>query len=169
MESILTSLFPGVMLIISTLVMVTTSLFSLSKISDSFQSLQQQAATFQRSALSVTLNQLLTDSVELDVQNAGEVNLDDWPHWSVLLELQGGGITYLTQGTNPPAPGQWALDGIYLPNDTQEVFDPGILNPGEHAHVFVNLGTRMEIGMTARVTIVTATGVSAQCQFTRTA
>jgi hypothetical protein len=167
MDTILVSLFTVIMLIVSTLVMVASSISSLNKISESYQVMEQRSSTLQRSGLDVSLNQFQDGCILLNGMNTGQTDLAEFPSWSVLLQHADGSIEYLAfTDALPPAPGCWAVDGIFLGQDP-EVFGPQVLNPDEEAHLIVNPATPVGGQEAVRITVMTSGGVAAECQVAR--
>ena len=113
----------------------------------------------------------LYGNFHLAVTNEGQTDLAEFARWDVIVEYQNSGTdyaTYLEYTTDtPPGDNQWMVAGIYLPNGNAEVYDPGILNPEEKMKLVIVLNPGTECGTTARITISTPNGVTAQCLVTR--
>lgn len=110
---------------------------------------------------------------EVYVHNNGEVHLAQFANWDVVVQYYGASSTYYirrltyTVASNP-GDNQWTIATIYSDQSrTQtEVFEPGILNPGEVALLRLRLTPTPANGTTNLVSVSTANGVSASSQFT---
>mgnify|MGYP001218824741 CR=1 FL=1 len=164
METILVSLIAIVMLVLSTLFMVTTTMNSTENISSSLQNIDTQATNIQMTAIDVSFESLDEDSIILSVRNNGQKNLVDFGQWDILAQSQNSlPIRLAFSPAGEPEAGQWAIDGIYLPNGAIEVFDLGILNPQEYMTVLIKLGAPLQANEVIRITIATENGVTSQC------
>ena len=111
--------------------------------------------------------------LDVSLRNSGQVKLASFSKWDVIVEYygQGGGyhITWLAYTDGTPGNNQWTVDGIYLSSEnlTAEVFEPGILNPGEEMVVEANLNPRVRNKTAGDVVISTPNGVSALTTFYR--
>ena len=68
-----------------------------------------------------------------------------------------------------PGLDQWTVAGIYLDAASAigEIYDPGIVNPGETMVVRARLQPPVKVGSTNLVTIVTGAGISTTTVFVR--
>jgi hypothetical protein len=55
------------------------------------------------------------------------------------------------------------VERICLSNGSQEIFDPGILNPDEQLILHLNAGVPLQSDETIRIVIATGNGVTSQC------
>jgi hypothetical protein len=102
------------------------------------------------------------------VQNEGRTNLYDYAGWDVIIQYQSGNASHLSYAaTYPPGSGEWAIEGIFMANESPEVFDPNILDPGEVMIVTIYPEREIGTGETARIVISTPNGVTSQCFVTR--
>jgi hypothetical protein len=113
----------------------------------------------------------LQDNINLAVTNEGQTDLAEFAMWDIIAEYEHSGTSYLTylEYTTDSLPGdnQWMVEGIYLSNGNAEVYDPGILNPGEKMKLSIDLNPGIEPGTTARITVSAPNGVASQCLVTR--
>lgn len=169
MESALISLVSIALIIIATVTMTMSSFFSASTVADSWKQMEQQAGSIRRTKIvAVPPENYAGGSVNLTVRNEGQTNLDNFPHWDVIAQYQAGGIYYIAYTADyPPGSNEWAVEGIYQSDNSTEVFDPNILNPGEKMKVVVNLDPEIDEGETGRITASTPNGVTSQCLVTR--
>jgi len=107
------------------------------------------------------------DSIRLMVTNQGQTALARYSRWDVIAQYRSGSTSYLTYleytTDNPPADNQWTVEGIYLPDETPEVYNLDILDPGEKMKLTIDLKPDIAAGTTGRITISTPNGVTAQC------
>ena len=164
METILVSLFAATMLIVCTLGMIGTSLTAVNALSDSYRSIETQVSSIQSTAIECSYT---TDSggiVVLTVANTGQTSLREFEEWDVLVQRSFGSVFLLPYTPNgTPAENEWCVNGIELSDGRPEVFDPGILDPGESLVIHISLDPPMEVGETTRITVATPNGVTAQC------
>lgn len=112
-------------------------------------------------------------NVEITLRNEGSIKLDSFSWWDVIVQYYGSNGSYLvrrlsyTPGT--PADNEWTVAGIYLnaADATPEVFEPGILNPGEEMVLQMRLLPPVAPGSTNMAVISTDNGVTASAFFTR--
>lgn len=108
-------------------------------------------------------------TVEVILSNEGDTKLADFDQWDVILEYKDGGGSCHTEwypfglGIN-----EWTKTGIYLDASTAtgEVFDKGILNPGEEIVIQVSVSPWVGSPTTNLATVVTPNGISASTVFT---
>ena len=108
-------------------------------------------------------------TVEVTLKNEGDTKLADFKRWDVILHYYGSDDSYNVKwypygtGTN-----QWTVAGIYLDaaNNVAEVYDPGILNPGEEAVIKVSVQPTVSSGTAVFFLAGTPNGISASISFT---
>jgi hypothetical protein len=84
------------------------------------------------------------------------------------VQSQSGSVSYLNyRGSNPLGDNEWTVTGIYINTGNPEVFDPGILDPGEQMIVAIQLNPEISSGEACRITISTPNGINAQTQVIR--
>ena len=169
METALISLVCVAIIIVGSLTAITGSFHAASTMAESLKEMEEQAGNIRRTEIEALDN---TDSTGGDfyitVENDGETGLSQFSQWDVIVQYRGSDgndyLTYLEYTTNdPPGNNRWTVDGIYLPNDDPEAWDPDILNPGEKMVLQIDLNPRIDRGSTARITISTPNGVTSQC------
>jgi Archaebacterial flagellin len=167
MENILFALFSAVLLIISTVIMATASLRGASTISQAFNTMQQQSLAIRDTSIDLQFIDYAAGSLRLAIYNTGQADLSHFDQWDMLVQKEDGSTLEMAfeQGAQAGA-NQWVLQGIYITDARTEVFNPGILNPDEHAVVALNMVPGLDAGDTARVTVATPNGVTAQCMVT---
>ena len=110
--------------------------------------------------------------LEVTLKNNGQTKLSDFARWDVIVQYYDSGGSYnvkwLPYVTGALGDDQWTKKGIYLnaAGDTPEVFEPGILNPGEEMVIEAELNPKVGAGTTNDVIIFTPNGVLASISFT---
>jgi len=100
----------------------------------------------------------------LRVVNQGKTSLAQFAKWDIVVQYQGGAANYIGYTTNgSPGSNEWTVEGIYLLNNSTEVFDPDILNPEEQMKLLINIDPGIGAGEAIRITISTPHGVTSQC------
>ena len=154
---------------------LTWSQAAFSSLDSAAQSLKQTVETSQevtRTDITVVDAQTQGIFVEVSVHNAGKIHLAQFANWDVVVQYYDGNGTYhvgslsYIEGTNP-GDNQWAVAGIFSDDSRsqQEVYEPGILNPGEVALLRLKLIPLQGTDTANMVTISSANGVSVSAQF----
>lgn len=167
------------------LILITLVLFGVLTLSESYFATQdailgatavRTAFTEERTRTNLTLVGAATLNggtlVELTIKNSGSTKLADFEQWDLLLQYYTATGTYLTDWypyVAPSSPGdnQWRVVGIYLNAATTatEIYEPGILNPGEELLVRVRLAPAVGPGTTNFITFGVANGVTLSASF----
>lgn len=113
-------------------------------------------------------------NVELTFKNTGSAKIADFDQWDVIAQYYTVQNAYLvkwipySESANP-GDNKWGVGGIYLTAATltTEVFEPGILNPGEEIVVRLKLFPIVGVKTTNLVTIAVANGVGQAAIFVR--
>ncbi|GEM_PF-2263227 len=171
METTIVSLVSTGMVIIATLTMLITSFNSASNMADSWRNMEQQASEIRRTEITTELPSAYTGgNLVVNVENAGQIDFSQFSEWDVIAERQSGGAYHIEYVDAAPGSNQWTMGGIYLSdNSTSEIFDSGIVNPGEIMKIAINLVPAMSVGETTRLSVTTPNGVTAQLLVTRAA
>jgi len=170
MESTIVSIVCAGIIIIAVVTMTMTGFQSASTLSDSWKDMEQLASEIRRTDItSFPPDNYGGGAFDVIVINDGQTDLSDFSSWDVIAQYQDGGSSYIDYTPNSsPSGNEWCVEGIYQSdNTTDEVFNPNILNPGEHLKVRMDLDPDISEGQTGRITISTPTGITAQCQVTR--
>ena len=114
--------------------------------------------------------------VRVTLKNTGQTPLADFSRWDVIVQYYGkkqqGNSPYFikrlafTEGT--PENDQWKVQQIFEDEQTSkpEVFEPGILNPGEEVKIHMNLNPTLGVKTTNWVIIATSKGLPVPVTFT---
>ncbi len=112
-------------------------------------------------------------TLEVALRNSGQVKLARFSKWDVIVEYYGQGgayrVAWLPYVDGTPGNNEWTVNGIYLSaeNLTAEVFEPGILSPGEEMVIDAQLSPSVKNNTSGDVVISTPNGVPASISFTR--
>jgi len=140
------------------------------------QSLKQTVETTQevaRTDITAIRAQRNGSFVEVYVLNSGKVHLAQFANWDVVIQYYDAGKTYhisrlsYTSNSNP-GDNQWTVAQIYSDSSLgpKEVYEPGILNPGEVVFIKARMSPAVGSKTTNMATVATANGVAASAQFT---
>ena len=144
-------------------------------VDSSIQSWKETMKTAQevsRTDIAVTGANVTAPYVEVLTQNSGKVHLAQFEDWDVLVQYYGGNSTYyigsLAYTTDAaPSSDEWTVATIYT-DDTrtqEEVFEPGVLNPGELMLMRLRLNPQPGGNTTNLVAISSPNGVATSAQF----
>jgi len=172
MSTVITALVMIAMMLTTGLAIAQSSLTSVDYMAQCWKEAESAAQETSRTDISVLDAQTAGGFVEVLVYNSGSVHIAQFPKWDVLVHYYDDyGDYYIveaeyTEGT-VPGDNQWCVAGIYT-DDTlgqDEVFEPGILNPGEVMLLRVNLVPPPYGGTMCWVTVSTPGGVKTSVQF----
>lgn len=112
-------------------------------------------------------------TVDWSVGNTGQTQLRVFDDWDVVIIYQdsaGAGlqINHLTYTSNTtPAAGEWTITGVYRDAGTltAEVFNPGIVDPGEEFIIRAQLSPSISTPTTNTMTLAVENGVTVSAQF----
>jgi len=168
METILVSLISMALIVVSTLGVTLSTLKSANKMADAWQAMEQRSSSMVRTEISAAGPANYQGGIiNVTVQNIGQVSLQEFASWDVILQYQSGSAVYLTySATSTPGFGQWTMNGIFVAGGAPAAFDPGILDPGEYMTVSVNPSSPIPAKQMAKLTISTPNGVTTQCYIT---
>jgi hypothetical protein len=169
METALISLVCVAIIIFGSLTAITSSFNAASTMAESLKEMEEQAGNIRRTEIeALDDTDIPSGDFFITVENDGETDLSQFPQWDVIVQYRGSDDNYYLKyleytASDPPGNDRWTVDGIYLPNDDPEAWDPDILNPGEKMVLQIDLNPRVDRGSTARITISTPNGVTSQC------
>ncbi len=149
-----------------------TAYTSFDSVSQALKQTTQVTQDVSRTDIKIVGAQMQGGFVQISVLNSGEVHLAQFDKWDVLVQYydasNGYHISDLTYTENPsPASGQWTIVGIYTDASLtqKEIFEPGILDPGEVMLMRLSLAPLPGMGTTNFVTVSTDNGVATSAQF----
>lgn len=174
MESVIAAMLVLTLALVGGLTLVESSMAAHEAAMLSWQVAAAQAEIRARTAVSALGAETQSSGaiVVLSVQNTGSTKLADFDTWDVIVQyqsVQGARVVWLPYVGGEPGQNQWTVAGIYLDAATgqQEVYEPGIVNPGEDMVVRLRLHPPVAVNSTNLVTIVTDAGIGTAATFTR--
>ncbi len=112
-------------------------------------------------------------TLEVELRNSGQVKLASFVKWDVIVKYYDKDDTYhikwLPYVDGTLSDNEWRVKGIYLSaeNMTAEVFEPGILSPGEEMVIEAQLSPSVKNNTSGDVVVSTPNGVTSSISFTR--
>ena len=147
MDNAIPALVIGAILLVASSLMARGSLHTYDQLSVSVKHMESRLAEQSGTRLTVSGPALDSprDTLTFNLTNDGQTRLADFAHLDLIL-------TYYTSPTarqtvwlpyeaGTPTPGTWTIVSI-----TNDIYEPGILNPGETAQVSVELTPAVEAG-----------------------
>lgn len=111
--------------------------------------------------------------LEITIRNEGTSKLVDFDQWDLIIQYYNEAGLYAVQwlpyvASVPPDNNEWAVAGLYqtAASLTTEVYEPGILNPGEEMVLQAKLLPPIGSDTTNMATIATANGYRLTVLFT---
>jgi hypothetical protein len=172
MSNVVVTLFVVALLLVAVMTWSQASFGSLDSGAQSWKEMADTATEVARTDIEVTDAREQGAFVDVCVRNCGEIHLAEFADWDVIAHnYDGTGAYHISRltytGNSAPADGQWTVAGIYT-DDTlaqEEVFEPGILDPGEVMLIRLRLSPGAGSGTTNWVIVSTYNGVVASAQF----
>jgi hypothetical protein len=143
--------------------------------SDSIKAMEQKTGEAARTTMSSVSTAVSGGGATLDwrVRNSGQTKLRDFPKWDLLVRYHGPASTQLRvqrlayTTANPPGAGEWTVTNFYAGSGgTAEVYEPGIVNPGEEFNVQATLSPVIGTTTSNSVTVSAPNGVYLAVAFT---
>ena len=175
METAIVSVICIALIVIGGMTMSQGFLSSVDTTSAALKELGLRDEEIMRTELSpVSANTTITGNIlYVTLENTGQTKLADFNKWDVIVQYYDGDITYYTKWLpytdEPLGNNEWTKEGIYLDteNETAEVFEPAILNPGEKIQIKAKLNPYVGEDTTNLVVISTPNGIPASISFSR--
>jgi archaellum component FlaF (FlaF/FlaG flagellin family) len=172
MSNAIVALVVIALMIIAALTWSQAAFSSFDSVSQSLKQMAQTTQEVNRTNISIIDAQEQGTNVEVAVHNSGEIRLTQFADWDVLVQYYDATDNYhirrlaYTENSDP-GDNEWAVATIYSDQGMtqEEVFEPGILNPGEVALLRLKLSPQPGNGTTNLVSISTFNGVNTSAQF----
>lgn len=109
--------------------------------------------------------------LDLRMENSGQTKLSDFEQWDVIVQYYDTSgqyhVAWLPYVEGTLGDNQWKVQGIYMDANTgdPEVFEPGILNPGEGIRMRAKLYPAVDDDTTNLAIVSVANGISASAFF----
>ena len=176
MDTVLISLLVIMILLFGVLTLTESFVRIQDGLAISWREMEERTAEQVRTALMVVESESINAGTALDItlRNTGSTKLTNFDGWDVITQHYDLTGDYLIdwheyRESGPIVGGEWLVEGIYVAalTDVGEVFDPGILNPGEEIVIRAELSSPMDSGTAGLATISTWNGITASTVFTR--
>ena len=164
MENAIITLICIALILTGTLTVAQASFFSVDLMYESWKELEERTGEIMRTNITSVSTVESGPYTEMHITNSGGVSLSDFASWDVIVEYMptDGDYTIIwlpyDEGTHP-ANNTWVVEEI-LYNSSPEVFEPGILNPGEELVILMKLVGPPEAGIVNRTVVAAPNGVA---------
>jgi hypothetical protein len=175
MSSLIVALFAVIIILAAMAGYATSSVNSQDQINYSVKVTRDKTGEISRTSVT-SLGTTLTSNATLEftVQNSGQSLLRQVSDWDVVVWYHGATgsgleIDRLTYTTSPsPSAGEWTLTAIYedAGYSNPEVYEPGIVNPGEEFIITAELGPAVATSSSNTVTLAVEQGIAVTAVFT---
>jgi hypothetical protein len=172
MSNAIVTLFVIALMLTAVLTWSQASFSSQDSAAEAWKQMTETATEVARTDIEVIDAQEQGSFVEVLVRNCGEVRLAQFDEWDVITHYydESGGyyVTWLSYTEDSdPDDNHWNVETIYSSDSLgqEEVFEPGILNPGEVMLMNLQLSPLPGAGTTNWVIISSYNGVVASAQF----
>ena len=169
MDTAIVSLLCIALIVFGGMTMSQGFLTSVDSTTGGLESLARQEEQVMRTGLS-SENATMESSSQLSItlRNTGQEKLYNFDRWDVIVHYHDGSggyhIKWLPYNSGAPSSNEWAISGIYM-DGQPEVFEPGILNPGEDMVIEAVLDPSVGDETTNRVVVSTDKGKSVSLAF----
>ena len=167
METTIAALIILTVVMFGALTIVQTYLSSQDAVLESWREMEERLGDRARTQISpVGAQTIYEDTVDVTLSNEGDTKLADLDQWDVIVEYDSTGdsnrdiVKWLPYTESTPVFDEWH-------EHIGEVFEPGILNPGEELTIRLVVSPTVAMTTTNKVTIATPNGISASTVFTR--
>ena len=172
MSNAIVSLVLVALMIVSGMSFSKTAINAFDEMTTSWQQAEKTRLETLRSDVTIVNASVSADRVNLYLKNAGQLSLNDYENWDIIVQYYDAGGVYFIKhlsyaGNGNPGNNQWTFNNIYANEELlrAEVFQPGILDPGEAALVQMNLAPAAGAGTLGWVILATTNGVTTSTQF----
>jgi hypothetical protein len=172
MSNVFVTLFIVALMLVAVMTWSQVSYNSVDSGAQAWKEMVDMAEEVSRTDIEVTDAQMQAAFVEVLTHNSGEVHLAQFAKWDVLVQYFEGNGTYHLESLSytedaVPSNIEWTVAAIYSDESLsqQEVFEPGVLSPGEVMLMKLKLNPLPGVGTTNRVVLSTPNGVVASAQF----
>jgi hypothetical protein len=169
METAIVSLLCIALIVFGGMTMSHGFLTSVDASTSGLEEIGQRDETTMRTELSSVSTSLpAADTLEVTLENSGQIKLSDYDKWDVIVQYHDGTGTYhtkwlpYTEGTL--GDNEWEVAWIRL-NGAAEVFEPNVLNPEEQIMIRAQLDPSVGAGTTNMVVVATPSGITTSTYF----
>lgn len=175
MESLITVILVVTLILFAGLNIFQETLDAQDALTTTWQEMEEISGDRARTTLTPISSTIKSNGaiVEVILKNEGSTKLADFDRWDLFLQYYTDSATYEIDWypyvTAAPGNNQWANAGIFVDANTAqpEVYEPGILNPGEEMIVQVQVMPTIGMTTTNMLTVGTDYGIQASTIITR--
>jgi hypothetical protein len=172
MSNVVVTIFVFALMLVAVMTWSQVSFGSLDSGAQALKQLAETATEVARTDIEVVDAQEEGAFVEIYVRNSGEIRLAQFHDWDVITHhYDGAGDYYINRLTytedSDPGDQEWTVADIYTDDGLRqsEVYEPGILNPGEVMFIKLKLSPAAGKGTTNWAIVSSYNGVVASAQF----
>ena len=175
MENVLTALFAVFIILFAVLLLVSGFVLSIDTLQQTWQAMQSRVGEQVHTNMVAVHGHVITDNelVTVVYRNQGTTRLADFENWDVIVRYIDSDnqhhIRWLPYEDGLAAINQWTVAGIYIDTEQNQVelYDIGVLNPGEEIRLQLNVEPEVGFGQPVWVVTVAGNGSSAELFFVR--
>lgn len=175
MENVLTALFAVFIILFAVLLLVSGFVLSVDTLQQTWQVMQSRVGAQMNTSMIAVHGQVITDEelVTVVYRNQGTTRLADFGNWDVIIRYIDSDnqhhIRWLPYEDGLAAVNQWTVAGLYVEAEQNrvELYDIGVLNPGEEIRLQLNVEPVVGFGQPVQVVTVAGNGSSAALFFVR--
>ena len=172
METLFASLISVALILFGALSLSQSALSCVDAVSVSWREMKAVAGERGRTELTLldTASEESGAIAKVTLENQGSVKLTSFPRWDVMIEYYDSSGNYYIRwlpytSSADPGENQWTVQGVYLNSPTDpEIFEPGILNPGEEVVITARITPTVVVTKTMMV-VATPNGITAAAVF----
>lgn len=165
METAIVSLICIALMILGGMTMANNLLSTADTTTAGLEEMNETTGEIMRTDISI-LSASMSDAntLEVSLSNSGQTKIADFDRWDVIAQYYDDSSDYQVVWFDFEQ-NEWTVEGIYLDDEvTEEVFEPGILNPGEVMKIEAQLES-IEPDSNNLVIVSTPNGVSTSSDF----
>lgn len=157
--------------------LLQSSLIPMANVSGSWKQMRSISAQAVRTELEEVDLQVLAggSEIRLSAANAGNASLRDFSTWDVIVNYRASStstdfqVRRLSYTAGSPGDNEWTVSGIYRDAvlGTAELFDPGVLDPGEQVTLRMRVSPASATSTAGQVVLAARNGVTLSSQFVR--
>jgi len=174
METAIVSIICIALIVVGGMTMSQSFLSSVDSTTLELEEVSERGEEILRTDLSALTTSLPSASIlEVSLGNSGQTKLSDFGKWDVIVQYYDDGSSYhvrwLPYTDETPGDNEWTVKGIYLDagSQTPEVFESGIMNPGEEMIIEAKLSPSVGVETTNLVITSTPNGIPASITFSQ--
>jgi len=110
------------------------------------------------------------DTLEITVENSGQTRLADYDKWDIIIQYYDSTgeyhVSWLPFTEETPDDNEWEIAWLRI-NNADEIFEPGVLNPGEQMLIRAKLNPPVGDNTTNMAVIATPSGITGSTYFSK--